>query len=357
MNGTTRFGVSFRAVSALQRPRALLIDEWPALRAAINLVFRPNGGDLMRDTPLLFEEANRDNLRVIADDAQPSRPSRPSQHSDDGSANDARSGDSDGDGAPPGRGRILAHAGFAARDAVVRRRRVQVACVGGVFTVEDQRGRGLASRVLADALDHARRGRDLVLCSGDRGLYRRHGLEPIAPLVCFRLPASDTSSSPDAAAAAATIATSGGVEIRAANVDDLGGLAALYGGEEVHFVCSPEDWSRLWHAGMLVDTPAAFSVVCDGGRPVAYLVTQQPSRPADGPARPRRILEFAGDRAAVVAAAPAVGDELLIPRHDALTIALCEAKGWPRSDRRFAVTAQALTMNTAPIPWYGLNYL
>jgi predicted N-acetyltransferase YhbS len=340
MNGTTRFRVSFRAVSASQRPRALQMHEWPALRAAINLVFRPNGGDLTRDTPLLFEEANLDNLRIISDDSQPSR------QLDDGSSNGPRVGAGNG-------GRIVAHAGFAARDAVVRRRRVRVACVGGVFTVPDQRGKGLASRVLADALDRARRGRDLVLCSGDRGLYRRHGLEPIAPLVCFRLPASDTDSS----ATTMTNAAGGTGAIRAATVDDLGALAALYDAEEVHFVRSTEDWTRLWHAGTLVDAPAAFSVVCAGGRPVAYLVAQHASRRGDSPVRPRRILELAGDRAAVVAAASVVGDELLIPRHDALTISLCEAKGWPRTDRRFSVTAQALTMNTAPIPWYGLNYL
>ena len=46
---------------------ALSEDEWPALRTAVNAIFRPDGGDLTRDYPLLFDPGNRENLRVIVD--------------------------------------------------------------------------------------------------------------------------------------------------------------------------------------------------------------------------------------------------------------------------------------------------
>ena len=58
MNGFGReswgLPVSLRLVPPEPEVRALSEDEWPALRSAVNAIFRPEGGDLTRDTPLLF---------------------------------------------------------------------------------------------------------------------------------------------------------------------------------------------------------------------------------------------------------------------------------------------------------------
>lgn len=311
MNGTSPFGVSLAPVSSPSPPHAVSEGEWPALRTALNAVFRPAGGDLTMEYPLLFGPTNRCNLRVIC----------------------STSGGTE----------ILAHAGFVTRDALILRRKARVACIGAVATAAPHRGRGLGSRVFVEALRAARRGADLVMVSGNRGLYRRQGLDPVPPLAHFRLPPAAEAAKP--------------LETRQADVADLKSLAALYDGEDVHFVRSAEDWGLLWTAGRLLDAPARFWVVARAGRDVAYTVVQQPGPAPDGSARPRRILEVAGDRQAVVQAAPGVADELLVPAYDSATAQLCEDRGWPRATRDFLLTAEALTPEVPVIPWYGLNYV
>ena len=298
--------------------RALAEDEWPALRTAVNQVFRPAGGDLTHDSPLLFAATNRENLRVIVDTAP-------------------------NVGGAAGGPRVIAHAGFITRDALVMRRPVRIACIGAVFTAPDRRRQGLATLVLRDALARARRGTDLVMASGDRDLYRRQGLEPVPPLARFRMTPVQTPPA--------------GLTIRDAAEADLFAMAALHDGEDVHFLRSPAEWRALWSAGLLVDAPAVFSVVERGDRVVAYLVAQRAGIRADGSERPRRILEVAGDRAAVADAAPLLAEELVIPRYDAALITACERKGWVRTTRQFLITAEALTAQIVVIPWYGLDYL
>ena len=221
---------------------------------------------------------------------------------------------------------MIAHAGFVIRDALVMRRPVRIACVGAVFTAPDRRGQGLGTRVLVDALRLARVGADLVMISGDRDLYRRQGLDPVPPLARFRV--------------AGTEAREPILDVRDATVDDLEAMAALHEAEDVHFVRSPTAWRALWSAGLLVDAPARFSVMSRGGRVVAYAVVQREGTRADGSVRPRRILEIAGDRHAIVAAAPLLADELLVPGYDAAALAACERRGWLRTARQFLITAR-----------------
>ena len=302
--------------------RALCEDEWPALRSAVNAIFRPAGGDLTRDYPLLFEAGNRENLRVIMD-----------------TSSDPKATAS----GPAASCRVLAHAGFVTRDALIMRRPVRIACVGAVFTAAEHRGHGLGTRVLVDALRRARVGADLVMVSGDRDLYRRQGLDPVPPLARFRV-SGDETPSPELA-------------VRAATEEDLEAMAALHDAEDVHFVRSPTAWRALWSAGLLIDAPARFSVMCRGGRVVAYAVAQREGMRADGSVRPRRILEIGGDRQAIVNAAPLLADELMVPGYDAAAIAACERKGWVRTTRQFLITAEPLTAQILVIPWYGLDYL
>ena len=288
------------------------MHEWPALRAAVNRIFRPAGGDLTHELPLLFDAANPANLRVIVNDA----------------------------------GEITAHAAFAQRPAMVLGRRATVGFIAAVFTDPAARGQRLATRVLADALAGARAGADLVLASGDRDLYRRQGFEPVPPLARFRLPT--VTSAPTAPALLTT---------RPFVEDDLPAVAALHDAEPVHFVRTTDDWRKLLAAGQLVDGPAAFSVILRGERPVAFVAAQQARPRADGTQRPRRILEVAGERAAIVAMAPLLADELLVPHYDSATIDHAVALGWVRTARQFPITAEPLTALARVVPWYGLNYL
>lgn len=304
-------------MSIWSEPRGLLQQEWPAFRTVLNRLFRPDGGgDLTEELPLLFQGPDGrpalDSSRIITG---------------------------------PG-GAIVAHAAWTQRDAMVLRRRVRIGFIGAVFTEPACRRQGLGTRVLLDALARARAGADLVLASGDRDLYRRQGFEPVPPLARYRLPPP---------AEPATVKT------RPMSPADIPAVAALYEREDVHFHRSPEDWAALLRAGRLVDAPATFSVVTRGpgpaAAPIAFLAAQNASPRPDGSVRPRRILEVAGDREAIVGAAPALADELLVPAYDSEAIGLATARGWFRTTRQFAVTAEPLTAVARLVPWYGLNYL
>lgn len=312
-----RSGILRTFVSIWPAPRALLQDEWPALRVAINRIFRPSGGDLTHELPLLFDDANRDNLRVVVDDT----------------------------------GAIVAHAGCLQREAMVLRRRITVGFIAAVFTDPAARGQRLGTRVLLDALARTRMGADLVLASGDRDLYRRQGFEPVAPLARFRLPP----------------ALDGGTNTRDFETRELspadlttGALAelmAMHDAEVVHFVRSADDWTKMLTSARLVDAPATLSLVTRAGRAVAFVAAQKAQTRPDGSTRPRRLLEIAGDRGAIIAVAPRLGEELLVPSYDSATLDRAAALGWVRTTRQFQITAEPLTAIARVVPWYGLNYL
>ena len=296
------------AVTAIEGPRALGKEEWEELRRAANTAFRPGGGDLLAESPVLFAPENRDNLRVLVDG-----------------------------------GRILAHAGFVRREASVLGRTISVACLGGVFTDPARRGQGLATRVIEDALRRAREGADLVLVSGDGPLYRRARLDPVPPLTLFRL-AGGPGPGAD-------------LDVRPAAQKDTELLRALHDREPVRFLRDARTWDLLLGAGRLVDAPALVSILRRGGEPVAYVATQQAGNRPDGSPRPRRILEFAGDRSAILAAAASLADELLVPSYDQATRTLAERHGLVPAVRQFLLTADVLTADVRAIPWYGFDYV
>jgi Acetyltransferase (GNAT) family len=277
------------------------------------------GGDLTEELPLLFGESNRENLRVIVDAA----------------------------------GTVLAHAACARRQAVVLEKKITVTFIAAVFVAAEVRAQGLGTRVLLDALARARSEADLVLASGDRDLYRRQGFEPVPPLARFCLPS--------AATLAGALGEYGMREIGAGGASptaaDLLDLQAVTEAEPVRFVRSDDDWRLLLRAGRLLDGPATFTLVERGGKPMAFVAAQKGLPRPDGTLGPQRILEVAGDRAAVVSVAPLLGEELLVPAYDSATIDRAIGLGWVRTARQFPITADPLTPAARVVPWYGLNYL
>jgi predicted N-acetyltransferase YhbS len=292
-------------------PRACRTHELAALARAVNAVFRPSGGDLVRELPLLLCPANVDNLRVVVA----------------------------ADGA------IAAHAGLCVRQARLAGVTVRVGTLGAVFTRPEDRGHGLASAVVADALAVARgQGVDLALVSGDRNLYLRLGFAPVPPARCWRAPpAAAAPLSPDLTLAAAD----------AAVADDVAALAALHDAEAVRFVRPRADWDALLAAGVVMDGPASLWLVRRRARPIAYLAVRHRAS--------RRVLEHAGDRGAVLAAVPHVADEIAAPWYDDDLAARAARLGW--TERALALPAASLWLDAAsaarglPLPWYGLNYV
>jgi predicted N-acetyltransferase YhbS len=246
-------------------PRALHPGEWEQLDHAVSAVFRP---EMFHDYPQLFNEANRDNLRVVAED-----------------------------------GKIVAHVGYIARPASLMGCRIDVANIGAVATLSEYRGRGFASACFQDACEQAARdGVDIMLISGGRGLYTRVGCRQVGRELDFSFTADD-------AAPLGSAHPPGAVPFTLAPVgaDHLPALRGVYAAEPVRFIRRREDWEMAIECGVVMNTASDFWGVFAGDGMAAYLVVHQPSkvrrRNPDDPTV-TRVVEYAGQRAAVAFALP-----------------------------------------------------
>jgi predicted N-acetyltransferase YhbS len=254
-------------------------------------------------------------------------------------------------------GELLAHAGFVLRSARLAGTEVPVATIGSVFTRPDQRQRGLATQVLTAAVDTARAaGATLGLVSGRRGLYERAGFSPYPACPRYFVPAAHGLPSH--------------LAISPYTDDALAAVMALSAREPVHFVRSPSDWQRLLGAKVLFFEPAETLLITRGGQVVAYVAVGRPSRSTpdlrDSVVRSARVLELAGDRAAIAAAAPALAHqlgvallEILLPPSDRSLDAEATARGWQAELAQLPFTSAWWDPKLAslPLPFYGFNYV
>lgn len=250
-------------------PRALAPDEWEQLNHVVSAVFRP---EMFRDYPQLFNETNRENLRVIAAD-----------------------------------GKVVAHVGYIHRPASLIGCRVEVANIGGVATLDEYRGKGYASACFQDACAKAARdGVDIMLISGGRGLYTRVGCRQVGRGTSFSLTPADVAPLRTAHPPGPT-----SFSLRPVDQTAIPTLQGLYAGEPARFLRRLEDWEMAFESGVVMNTASDFWGVFVGDAIAAYLIVHQPSkvrrRTPDAPTV-ARIVEYAGQRAAVAHALPALLD-------------------------------------------------
>jgi GNAT superfamily N-acetyltransferase len=282
-------------------PRACRPEELPDLVRLANQVFRPRGGNMEAEYPLVFRPENCDNLRVIDVD-----------------------------------GRLVSHVGLSIRDAFIGGIALRVASVGAVCTADDQRGQGFASALMADAATYSRaQGAQLMLISGGRGLYHRLGYVTVGEFRRVVVPqeSSGASSGPD------------GFTVTPFQPSDLDAVMAIHQGERVRFVRPAADWKVLLHAGMLMNHVAELLVVRQAGEPVAYLGVQQPARDREGRLRPARASEIGGSRWAIAESLGAVADHMSAAEVEVITHAsdrewqtIARARGWRLDPTAFTGT-------------------
>jgi predicted N-acetyltransferase YhbS len=249
-------------------------------------------------------------------------------------------------------GRIVAHAGFTLRGALLAGQPARVACFGAVFTAADLRGHGLGSGVFRAAVDRARAaGADIGLVSGARGLYQRVGFDSYPLCRRYRVPAG----------AAPAVAL---VPYDQAAVDDL---VRLHDSEATRFRRSPDEWRALAGAGVVFHHPGRLLLVTPraGGPPIAYLAVATPAAPLGD--RGPRVLELAGDRGAIADAAPELARTLglpaidvILPPHDDSLAALAAERAWAADlVAPVACMFQRWTpaLSQLPLPFYGLDYV
>lgn len=238
-------------------PRACRIDELAALRRLQNTVFRPEGGDMFEQYPPVYGEHNVDNLRIITD----------------------------GD-------RVVSCVGFVERWASIEGCAISCALIGGVGTHPDYRNRGLATACLRDALAKARAdGVDLAFISGRRGLYLREGARPVGrhwQAVIDRAIAGQCADP--------------SLHVTPWDPErEMTEVAAVYRREPTRWLRPLDDYRFFAQSGCVGDEACAMSVVRRDEQIVAYLIASEPDQ--DGRTL---IVEFAGERAAVLGALSAV---------------------------------------------------
>jgi predicted N-acetyltransferase YhbS len=183
-------------------------------------------------------------------------------------------------------GRLVSHVGMTLQDASIFGSRVRVACIGGVATYPEYRGRGYATACFADAMAVARAdGCDFMMVSGDRSLYRMAGCRRVGMGFEATLPAQ----------VAERLAEE--VTLRQATSEDIPTLSALHRAEPLHWVRPPETWERALACGWVMNRPCEFWIVERDGLAWGYLILQK-----SGERETPWVSEFAGDRRLLLAA-------------------------------------------------------
>ena len=228
--------------------RSVHRHEFESLDALTSAVFRPG---LVAQYPHLFNSENAGNLRVVVKD-----------------------------------GEVVSHIGTIRRHASIVGCTVRVACVGGVGTREDHRGKGYATALLADTIRACREdGVDFMVVSGYRKMYHRHGCRYVGRDWEFTVTRDAAGDFDDA-----------GIEVLPVVSDDLPALAALYRREPVRWLRPLSDYAHA-QVGYVMNRPAHVLGVRENGALRGYVILQQ-ARESDG--GKVQVLESAGDRKSLV---------------------------------------------------------
>jgi len=167
----------------------------------------------------------------------------------------------------------------------------KVASIGAVSTRAEYRGRGYAGAILDFALEEMfDRGVKILIVSGDRGLYRRNHCARAGRL--YETVVGRGFASPIS-----------GLSVRRVTPDDWHLLAPLHQAESVRFVRPAGFISRLpfwWDC----EHPELW-LVESGRQPVAYAMLSVGWRREESKRR-RELHDYAGSRAALVDALPAI---------------------------------------------------
>ena len=286
----------------MEGPRAIKEHELPLLESLANTVFRHDEQapqTMFQEYPDLYDAANCQNIRIITDNGAP-----------------------------------VANINYLPQILVIEGCRVPAATLGGVSTLEDYRGKGYSSLLLADCIDQMKEQKLCLLhVSGDRSMYRRAGCQPAGQMLHYHLDVS-TRIDPDT-----------DLVIRDAGDADLPEICRLYNRESVRYERSMDRMHLLLQSRKFLGHPACERrtlVVQRAGVVEAYAVLLI----EDGIGE---VVEWAGNKRLVLAATPQVlrtgsltaiqGDIL---QHEKDLIAYLEQIGCTLTGRRLDGTIKIL---------------
>lgn len=210
-------------MSKYEGPMSIDERDHPALIQLLNACFREDGGDMLTDYPRHVGLCNRENIRVIKR-----------------------------------KGEIASHVATSVRPAVLDGIPTKVAGIGAVATNAKDRGKGLASQLMQDAVERSvAQGADIMLISNDLNLYRRMGAR-----VCGRFPVVVLT--------AHQLYSQRPLDIRPAAPEDIDDVIRVRQTMPTRYLLPREDLTALLRCGLVMDNRSDWWIARHEGDPVGF---------------------------------------------------------------------------------------
>ena len=263
-------------------------EQLPSIIALLNRVFYANKTfEVTDEFPLLFCPSGLHQLRILTTNSQP-----------------------------------VAHVATVIEEISAFGCRLCVACLGAVCTDEPHRGRGLAGRLVDDAISRAASaGAAVMLISGHRPLYTRRGAHKAGIFHQFTIPAD-------------SLPRQGDLTVAEISPEQCPQALELYQSEPLYFCRSLQRYTSQTSTGLVMSRQGKTYLIRRGPDPLAVLtVWYSRSNSGDGE-KSVATVEFAGSRPAILAALPvicreyqATGAEIISYAHDQALLGACRDLG------------------------------
>jgi len=274
----------------MEEPRGTRKEEFNQVMKLINYVFRKSSNrpsNMERWFPLLFNDDNLENMRIMCEDDRP-----------------------------------VSHLGISEKEIIIYGCKTKIGSIGAVCTHPEYRKRGFASLLLEDSIKKMDKdGIDIVLVSGKRNLYERAGCVEAGRVHKFRISGNDLKRF-----------NTQKVKVFPYQEKNLKNIVEVYQKEAVRFFRSLEDFKRILTAGAAMDKEAGILTIYKDKEFLGYLAIQTPGE-KEGEERISQIIEYSGTRGAIIDAVRCVFErynlqELTfnVPFHDSEFIYLLNQK-------------------------------
>jgi len=276
----------------MEGPRGTRKEEFDQVLKLVNYVFRESDNqppDMEKRYPFLFNEDNLENLRIILKDNRP-----------------------------------ISHIGISEAEITVYGCRTKIGSIGSVCTYPQYRGRGFATLLLENTIKKLDDdGVDIMLVSGEGGLYKRAGCTEAGRVHKFRISGDDLKRF-----------HAQNVEVFPYEEKNLENIVRVYQKERVRFFRPLEDFKKILTTGLAMDRKAEILTVHKAHEFLGYLAVQIPGE-KEGKERISNVAEYSGIRRAILGAVKPIFnrydiEELSfnIPFHDAEFIYALKEKGF-----------------------------
>lgn len=276
----------------MEGPRGTRKEEFDQVLKLVNYVFRESNNqppDMEKRYPFLFNEDNLENLRIILKDNRP-----------------------------------ISHIGISEAEIRVYGCRTKIGSIGSVCTYPQYRGRGFATLLLENTIKKLDDdGVDIMLVSGEGGLYKRAGCTEAGRVHKFRISGDDLKKF-----------HAKNVKVFPCKEKNLENIVRVYQKERVRFFRPLEDFKRILTTGLAMDREVEILTIHKAHEFLGYLAVQIPEE-KEGKERISNVTEYSGIRRAILGAVKPIFDRydieelsFNIPFHDAEFIYALREKGF-----------------------------